>query len=152
MPQGIGGADAISAVKIEKQRPVKSRNVILKLAPPKDQTRTGKLNYFLAVGREERRAECAPHLSVEQMAPHNSHGPWPGGMGRGQLQGSLQAWLQLVEFGVSVPLEVNHSDSRLKRSAFKMYCAGNSLHLLQKSKCQWFGENGLLGSGAFLES
>lgn len=107
VPQGIGGADAISTVKIEEQRPAKRRrNVILKLAPPKDQTSAWELNYFLAVGREQRRAECAPHLSVEQMAPPKSHGPWPGGMGRGQLQGSFQAWLQLVEFGGSVPIEM----------------------------------------------
>lgn len=106
MPQGISGADAISTMKIEEQRPGRGRNVILKLAPPKDQTSTRELNYFLAVGREQRRAECALHLSVEQMAHCNSCGPQPGGMGRGQLQGSFQAWLQLVEFGVYVPLEM----------------------------------------------
>lgn len=106
VPQGIGGARAISTVKIEEQRPGKRGNVILKLAPPKDQTSAWELNYFLAVGREQRRAECALYLSVEQMAPCNNCGPWPGGMGRGQLQGSFQAWLQLLGFGVSAPLEI----------------------------------------------
>jgi len=56
----ISGADAISTVKIEEQRPGKrSRNVILKLAPPKDQASAWELNYFLAVGKKQRRAECA---------------------------------------------------------------------------------------------
>lgn len=55
---------------------------------------------------DKERAECAPHLSMEQMAPHSSYGPQPGGMGRALPQGSVQAWLQLLEFGVSVPLEV----------------------------------------------
>lgn len=71
-----------STVKIEEQRPGKRGNVILKLAPPKDQTSAWELNYFLAVGRDQRRAECALYLSVEQMAPCNNCGPWPGGMGR----------------------------------------------------------------------
>lgn len=90
VPQGISGADAISTVKIEEQRPGKRRrNVVLKLAFPKDQARARELNYFLAVGREQRRAECALHLSVEQMAPHNSHGPWPGGDAEGSAPGLL---------------------------------------------------------------
>lgn len=37
---------------------------------------------------------------------HSSCGPQPGEMGRALPQGSVQAWLQLVEFGVSVPLDM----------------------------------------------
>lgn len=91
--------------KTQEQRPGKGRrNVILKLAPPKDHTSTWELNYFLA--GEQRRAECALHLSVEQMAPHDSHGPWPGGMGVVSSRASSRPWLHQVEFGVSVPLEM----------------------------------------------
>lgn len=103
--QWIGGADAISTMKAEVQRPAKRRNNIKISTFPRSDKHLGAKLLPCCVRRKQRRAECAPLLSVEQMAPHNSYGPQPGGMGRALPRGSIQAWLQLAEFGVSVPLE-----------------------------------------------
>lgn len=89
---------------LEREGRYEGRNVILKLAPPKDQTSPWEQNYFSAPSPEQRRAVCAPHLSVEQMAPCSPHGRQPGGVGK--LQGSSLAWLQLMEFGISDLLEM----------------------------------------------
>lgn len=89
---------------LEREGRYEGRNVILKLAPPKDQTSPWEQNYFSAPSPEQRRAVCAPHLSVEQMAPCSPHGHQPGGVGK--LQGSSLAWLQLMEFGISDLLEM----------------------------------------------
>lgn len=78
--------------------------MILKLAPPKDQASPWEQNYFSAPSPEQRRAVCAPHRSVEQMAPRSPCGCQPGGVGK--LQGSSLAWLQLMEFGISDLLEM----------------------------------------------
>lgn len=102
----IGATDAISTMKAEVQKPAERRNNIkISTFPRSDKCLRAKL-LPCCVRWKQKRPKCAPHLSVEQMAPHSSYRLQPGGMGRALPQGSVQAWLQLVDFGVSVPLEM----------------------------------------------
>lgn len=97
---------SISTGKAEVKMPAKRRNNIKISTFPGSEEHLGAKLLPCCVRRKQNRAECAPHLSMEQMAPHSSYGPQPGGMERALPQDSVQAWLQLVEFGLYVPLEM----------------------------------------------